>query len=543
MQPFPTAFWKKDNAVNLEDSCIQFENAKEDLEAGTSEQILATVLPSTPTKSETEEGAIGLYRDDKSGRENPSEASFDFFSYAAIDHFLAGYHVFGENTNELGLDGTPITTTERGFYQWSSENVGEVVGVDVSDFNSTHFHMPYAKTKKHENDGGKSFKSTKDFIAGFGPVVNAEFGQSILFDENNDYANVMSKHWVDIWMGSAHGTHKTNPITMFSDCEDNKATIKCYFEKDAAQRFSEMRDNNLTDGDFPFSGDDQSDILRAVRKRGFNGYYSGLNNDPHFFYRQRGKVRAKFTLGSEKTVRIKIKGLGMDDNLGFNLSVNPLSQALRNPTSDTTVDTGKLDGELEFLEPAVHSFADEGGGCDLQTCKIFIDGEEKIKCTAPQIGYYNYTELSSDLNYYKAPVRIFELTSKETRRISVFTAENEDVNFYGRTGLSGTRGVHYHQIQGLEYIPIDKFSGGKFVATEDDDEPVNPYGTDWTPNQSYFYDAFSNMVAPDYSSPYEFSKDYTLSAGEHKIDMLFDTVANYFNGGAYYEINIEIIDS
>ena len=25
MQPFPTAFWKKDNAVNLEDSCIQFE--------------------------------------------------------------------------------------------------------------------------------------------------------------------------------------------------------------------------------------------------------------------------------------------------------------------------------------------------------------------------------------------------------------------------------------------------------------------------------------------------------------------------------------
>ena len=56
MQPFPTAFWKKDNAVNLEDSCIQFENAKEDLEAGTLEQILASVLPSTPSKSETEEG-------------------------------------------------------------------------------------------------------------------------------------------------------------------------------------------------------------------------------------------------------------------------------------------------------------------------------------------------------------------------------------------------------------------------------------------------------------------------------------------------------
>ena len=235
----------------------------------------------------------------------------------------------------------------------------------------------------------------------------------------------------------------------------------------------------------------------------------------------------------------------MDDNGGFNLSVNPFSQALRNPSNDNTTDAGKLDGDLVFLEPAVHSFSEEGGGCDLQTCKIFIDGEEKIKCAAPQIGYYNntFTEFGKDLanreilNYYKAPVRIFELKSETT------TAEGQTVLNYGRTGLSGTRGVHYHQIQGLEYIPVDKFSGGKFVATEDDDEPVNPYGTDWTSNQSYFYDASSDMVAPDYHSPYEFSKDYTLSAGEHKIDMLFDTVANYFNGGAYYEINIEIIDS
>ena len=537
MQPFPTAFWKKDNAVNLEDSCIQFENTEDDLAAGTSEQILASVLPSTPSKSETEEGAIGLYRDTLTEKENPSEANFDFFNHAAIDHFVAGYHVFGQNTNELGLDGTPITTTERGFYEWSSENVGEVVGVDVSDFFNSPFHMPYVKTKKHENDRGLSFRSTKDFIAGIGPVVNAEFGQSILYDDSNDYANVMSKHWLDVWMGSANGTHKTNPITMFSDCEDNKATIKCYFEKDAAQRFSEMLDNNLTDDDFPDSGGHQSDILRAIRKRGFNGYYSGLNNDPHFFYRQRGKVRAKFSLGSEKTVRIKIKGLGMDDNLGFNLSVNPLSQALRNPSNDNITDTGELDGELVFLEPAVHSFSGGSGGCDLQTCKIFIDGEEKIKCTAPQIGYYNHIGFGNDLNYYKAPVRIFELTSETT------SSENETILNYGRTGLSGTRGVSYHQIAGLEYIPVGKFSGGKFVATEDDDEPVNPYGTDWTSSQSYFYDASSDMVAPDYSSPYEFSKDYTLSAGEHKIDMLFDTVANYFNGGAYYEINIEIIDS
>ena len=514
MQPFPTAFWKKDNAVNLEDSCIQFENTEDDLAAGTSEQILAHTLPSTPAKSETEEGAIGLYKDTFKIKSNVALT----FRYSNIDHPVFGYHIF------------PSEATEDAFYEWSSASVG-------GNFRQSHFHMPYAITKKHENDSGISFRSTDDFIAGSDSVVDAEFGQSILYDDDNDYANVMSKHWLDVWMGSANGTHKTNPITMFSDCEDNKATIKCYFEKDAAQRFSEMLDNNLTDDDFPDSGGHQSDILRAVRKRGFNGHYSGINVDPHFFYRQRGKVRAKFSLGSEKTVRIKIKGLGMDDNLGFNLSVNPLSQALRNPSNDNITDTGELDGELVFLEPAVHSFSGGSGGCDLQTCKIFIDGEEKIKCTAPQIGYYNYTELSSDLNYYKAPVRIFELISETTN------SENEAVLNYGRTGLSGTRGVNYHQIQGLEYIPVGKFSGGKFVATEDDDEPVNPYGTDWTSNQSYFYDASSDMVDPDYSSPYEFSKDYTLSAGEHKIDMLFDTVANYFNGGAYYEINIEIIDS
>ena len=511
MQPFPTAFWKKDNAVNLEDSCIQFENTEDDLAAGTSEQILAHTLPSTPAKSETEEGAIGLYKDTFQIKSNAALS----FRYSNIDHPVFGYHNLGG--------------TEDAFYEWSSASVG-------GDFRQSHFHMPYAITKKHENDSGISFRSTKDFIAGFGEVVNAEFGQSTLFDDNDGYANVMSKHWLDIWMGSANGIHKTNPITMFSDCEDNKATIKCYFEKDAAQRFSEMLDNNLTDEDFPWHGGDQADILRAIRKRGFNGYYSSFNDEPQFFYRQRGKVRAKFSLGSEKTVRIKIKGLGMDDNLGFNLSVNPFSQALKNPNDDN-IDTGKLDGELAYLEPAVHSFTDEGGGCDLQTCKIFIDGEEKIKCTAPQIGYYNHIGFGNDLNYYKAPVRIFELTSKDTN------SENKTVLNYGRTGLSGTRGVNYHQIAGLEYIPVGKFSGGKFVATEDDDEPVNPYGTDWTSNQSYFYDAFSDMVDPDYSSPYEFSKDYTLSAGEHKIDMLFDTVANYFNGGAYYEINIEIIDS
>ena len=510
MQPFPTAFWKKDNAVNLEDSCIQFENTEDDLAAGTSEQILAHTLPSTPAKSETEEGAIGLYKDTFEIKKNYVLT----FRYSNINDDTFGYH------SDEG--------TEEAFYEWSSASA-------EGDFRQSHFHMPYAITKKHENDQGEKFLSTSDYV--IGDFDNGyDFGESNVYDSNDGYANVMSKHWLDVWMGSANGTHKTNPITMFSDCEDNKATIKCYFEKDAAQRFSELLDNNLTDDDFPWYGGDQPDILRAIRKRGFNGYYSSYNNEPQFFYRQRGKVRAKFSLGSEKTVRIKIKGLGMDDNSGFNLSTNPFSQALRNPSDDNT-DTGKLDGELLYLNPAVHSFDAKGGGCDLQTCKIFIDGEEKIKCTAPQIGYYNYIGFGNDLNYYKAPVRIFELTSETA------TAEGQTVLNYGRTGLSGTRGVHYHQIQGLEYIPVDKFFGGEFVATEDDNRPINPYGTDWTSNQSYFYDAFSNMVDPDYESPYEFSKDYTLSAGEHKIDMLFDTVANYFNGGAYYEINIEIIDS
>ena len=99
MQPFPTAFWKKDNAVNLEDSCIQFENTEDDLAAGTSEQILAHTLPSTPAKSETEEGAIGLYKDTFQIKSNVALT----FRYSNIDHPIFGYHSLGGTENALSL--------------------------------------------------------------------------------------------------------------------------------------------------------------------------------------------------------------------------------------------------------------------------------------------------------------------------------------------------------------------------------------------------------------------------------------------------------
>ena len=47
------------------------------------------------------------------------------------------------------------------------------------------------------------------------------------------------------------------------------------------------------------------------------------------------------------------------------------------------------------------------------------------------------------------------------------------------------------------------------------------------------------MITPDYSSPYEYTHTLeSVSAGEHTIDVVFDSVANIFNGGAYYEIEI-----
>jgi len=565
MQPFPTAFWKKDNAINLEDSCIQFEGRKEDadgnaiIEEGTEEEIARDITPSTPSVAKGSAGALGLYKD-KVGITNDGvrDVKMDYVG-------LNGSFLTQDGGGMVGGGGG----TENAFINWEI-SAPESSSNYVEDFSEDKYHFPYIATNKDFAQEGEKFHLTNS------PVYNGKPGwidktddirglTEVVFhhDENNPYDNVMSKHWLDTWMGSANGLHKTNPVTMKSDCDDKKATVKCYFEKDVAQVFSEIEVNKYGSPDpatlFRFLGinfdwlDEVDNVLRSIL-RGYNGFYSNAWWDPHFFFRQRAKVRAKFSLKSERTVRIKIKGLGADDNLGWNLDVNPLTSILRNPTNE--------DGELKYddngyektlddlpyhvdLAPASHSFSttSPGGGGDLQTCTIFIDNEEKIKCTAPQIGYFADAFLESDgtFNYYKAPVRILELIEKGN-------INNKTVHTYGRTGLSGTRGTGYHQFVGLEYIPKAKFTGGKFVRSEDDyndDKPdVCPYGTDWdSKSDTGWYDYNSNMVTPNYSSPYEFSKDYTLSAGEHNIDMLFDSVANYFNGGAYYEINIEIIDS
>ncbi len=555
MQPFPTAFWKKDNATNLEDSCIQFEGRKEDadgnaiIEEVTEEEIARDITPSTPSVAKGSAGALGLYKD-KVGITNDGvrEVKMD---YAGLNgSFLT------QDNSFLG--------TKHAFINW--ENSAPESSSDyVDDFHKDKYHFPYIATNKDTHHEGEKFHLTNSPVynekPGWIDKTNDTYGLTqVVFhhDENNPYDNVMSKHWLDTWMGSANGLHKTNPVTMKSDCDDKKATVKCYFEKDIWQVFSEIEVNEY--GSPPatqltrFLGltydlYEVENILRSILK-GYNGFYSNTWWDPHFFFRQRAKVRAKFTLGSEKTVRIKIKGLGADDNLGWNLDINPFTSILKNPASnygeaeyDENGNEKTLDDLPDHvgLAPASHSFSafSPGGGGDLQTCTIFIDNEEKIKCTAPQIGYFvDAFNIDASANYYKAPVRILELKEKGKNK------NNETFHTYGRTGLSGTRGTDYHQFAGLEYIPKTKFTDGKFVRSNDDDPEVCPYGTDWdSKSDTDWYDYNSNMVTPDYASPYEFSKDYTLSAGEHNIDMLFDSVANYMNGGAYYEINIEIIDS
>ena len=97
-----------------------------------------------------------------------------------------------------------------------------------------------------------------------------------------------------------------------------------------------------------------------------------------------------------------------------------------------------------------------------------------------------------------------------------------------------------HPVEGLGYIEEseypDEYDYSRWLES---DIIINPYGKQWTEGEDYFYDGGSNMITPDYYSPYEYEHTLSnVSAGEHTIDIVFDSVAEMFNGGAYYEIEI-----
>ena len=47
-----------------------------------------------------------------------------------------------------------------------------------------------------------------------------------------------------------------------------------------------------------------------------------------------------------------------------------------------------------------------------------------------------------------------------------------------------------------------------------------------------------NLNTPPYYSPYTYQQTFELPAGESKIEIIFDSVFNFLNGGAYYDIEV-----
>ena len=45
---------------------------------------------------------------------------------------------------------------------------------------------------------------------------------------------------------------------------------------------------------------------------------------------------------------------------------------------------------------------------------------------------------------------------------------------------------------------------------------------------------------PSYSSPYQYTETISLEAGDHEIDIEFDSVFMVNNGGSYYELEFNI---
>ena len=653
MQPFPTAFWKKENLILEEDSCFSpFEKSFSENPEGSVYKIMVAEKLSTPTEAETSDGGIGLYVDiipqshlhrqilkDEYGLEGLGVWRMwwgELNLYFAIDKF--------DNFNRFVNWATYIVPAREGVYGPINLDYGDIFGVSpvpikggqvdnvaknsnaysIYDVDTNHAdyeelvkhfwnrptcHWPYVKADKDKNNEGVVFLTNepvyeytsagekikeKGFLSANetdGMGVSTDFGEEGGYQQGEiDYPETMKHNWLDSWIRRGDLHRALGPVT-YSPSEDCKTiTVKCYFEKDAFQAISEHLQNpshnpNGFIGDWSdFGGDFISyDVLKAIRM-GYNGYTdTGILQQ--FFYRQRAKTRFSFALGSKKYIRITIKGLGTDtfgggvSGSGLNINIGQ-DAALKGGTKQDEEWKGTYPESFINKESAGLIMDDDGSFFgtpylsapgDSQTCKIFIDNTEKIKCVAPQIGYFELEDASYPSigpaepnpiyeetwrgNYLKGPVRIFELAS------STINDEGETVNNYKGTGGNkftldsnldiedGTRGGleadDYHYFYGLEYIDRSNFDNGKFYSTNNEidagNTTVNPYGNLWKNSGSTnFYDYNSNMVTPTYESPYSFIKSYELEKGDHTIDLLFDSVRCSMNGGAYYEIQIEI---
>ena len=507
MQLFPTAFWRPgltEKPVEG-DSCYEFINV-----TTLSEDDNSYKLDVATTPDDEGDGGVGLYKD----------------------------YIFSEMV--VNQEGLPFTHLNRAD--------GKKTSLGIYDKFTNPDGVVYATKDWSYTD--RQWKGWEEF---FGEI-----------DGFSDPDLAILDHWLYVWteqstfqypLSVSNDLHKTSPVTISSGADCKTATITCYFEKDATQKLFELSEGPATAEKLAQDGHDYGTARNSTVNKfvhwGFNGSRQaaatgGSWDIINFSYRQKAKARLKFTLGSAKDLTIKIKGLGTDYHDQFSESTqtdlvidrkyfffdedqrDQMKRGLYAITPDLIL-REKNDLNVNPEEDSI--YAKPG---DVQSCTIFFDDEEKIKCVAPVLNYFQ-DSLAVDLNYtnhpeqLKGPVRIFEYKGTSLHKDDGATIKN-----YEGVGDSS------HPVEGLGYIGESEYPVGYgYSRWLESQTIINPYGSQWTENQSYFYDGGSNMITPDYSSPYQYTHTLeNVSAGEHTLDVVFDSVAEIFNGGAYYEIEI-----
>ena len=339
-------------------------------------------------------------------------------------------------------------------------------------------------------------------------------------------------------------------------------------------------------------GSFDNQIVRELIEYGYNGNYWGEDSldlggvfasaELNYLYRQSAKVDIGINFSEAKNIVVKVRGLGSDDHGAlYNQDEKNLQKFQRKFAID----------EIDALSNIIDDMPDDIMGRvgdlyhaygDRQTCMIVINSEPEIFATAPNAGVYqrdsNYTFDGTEFsNFAKGPVRVFQkianFNAAQRKQHSQFIHHQieagSDLLGYSFTGgggdldlpgisrvgggtndrrniidtassgsyQSGKRGSgNFHPGYGLEYI--HKLDGTPYVP----DSFANYYGTLYKPSHAYFYDYDSinsgNLNTPPYYSPYTYQQTFELPAGESKIEIIFDSVFNFLNGGAYYDIEV-----
>ena len=344
-----------------------------------------------------------------------------------------------------------------------------------------------------------------------------------------------------------------------------------------------------------------NEIVRELIEYGYNGNYwgedaPGSSDDAssyasaqlNYLYRQSAKVDIGINFSEAKNIVVKVRGLGSDDHGALYVQDEKNLQKFQRKFVIDEIDAlsniidDMPDDIMGKLHPESYSTYSYG---DRQTCMIVINSEPEIFATSPNAGVYqrdsNYTFDGIEFsNFAKGPVRVFQkianFTAGQRKQHSEFihheieagsdllgyrfTGGGGDLDLPGisRVGggtndrrniidtassgsyRSGKRGSgNFHPGYGLEYLTDDGTpTGTPYVP----DSFANYYGTLYKPSHAYFYDYDSinsgNLNTPPYYSPYTYQQTFELPAGESKIEIIFDSVFNFLNGGAYYDIEV-----